>query len=178
MDFEKIFERIQSGEKVKDIANDLGVSDSKVSRGLKKAGFGWVSNKWVRKEEQPLDNQTTTKELVSDNVTTIKKQVNNNETTSKKRVKNNLTTSKQFSNEEVAILKKMIADFEKVGLQVDGNLYDRVRERETGKERNNIFLNTDTQIKLDDFLKGKKLDRNKSIIVELAVEDFLKKYSE
>ncbi|HDX9631931.1 TPA: hypothetical protein ROY30_005709 [Bacillus cereus] len=167
MDFEKIFERIQSGEKVKDIAKDLGVSDSKVSRGLKKSGFGWVSNKWVRKEEQPLDNQTTTGE-----------QVKNNETTSVKRVNNNLTTSKQFSNEEVAILKKMIVDFEKVGLQVYGNLYDRVRERETGKERNNIFLNTNAQIKLDDFLKGKKLERNKSIIVELALEDFIKKYSE
>ncbi|HDR7785270.1 TPA: hypothetical protein QCY04_005743 [Bacillus wiedmannii] len=178
MDFEKIFERIQSGEKVKDIAKDLGVSDSKVSRGLKKSGFGWVSNKWIRKEEQPLDNQTTTKEQVDDNETTSKQQVRNNPTASKQRVNNNSTTSKQFSNEEVAILKKMIADFEKVGLQVDGNLYDRVRERETGKERNNIFLNTDTQIKLDDFLKGKKLDRNKSIIVELAVEDFLKKYSE
>lgn len=167
MDYEKIFERIQSGEKVKDIAKDLGVSDSKVSRGLKKSGFGWVSNKWVRKEEQPLDNETTSK-----------KQVNNNHTTSNKRVNDNSTTSKQFSNEEVAILKKMIADFEKVGLQVDGNLYDRVRERETGKERNNIFLNTDTQIKLDDFLKGKKLERNKSLIVELALEDFIKKYSE
>ncbi|MDA1834998.1 hypothetical protein PDL04_26485 [Bacillus cereus group sp. BY142LC] len=167
MDYEKIFERIQSGEKVKDIAKDLGVSDSKVSRGLKKAGFGWVSNKWIRKEEQPLDDQTTTKEQASNNEMTTKKQVNNNK-----------TTSKQFSNEEVAILKKMIVDFQKVGLQVDGNLYDRVRERETGKERNNIFLNTDTQIKLDDFLKGKKLERNKSLIVELALEDFIKKYSE
>lgn len=167
MDYEKIFERIQSGEKVKDIAKDLGVSDSKVSRGLKKAGFGWVSNKWIRKEEQPLDDRTTTKEQASNNEMTTKKQVNNNK-----------TTSKQFSNEEVAILKKMIVDFQKVGLQVDGNLYDRVRERETGKERNNIFLNTDTQIKLDDFLKGKKLERNKSLIVELALEDFIKKYSE
>ncbi|EEK59087.1 hypothetical protein [Bacillus cereus] len=167
MDYEKIFERIQSGERVKDIANDLGVSDSKVSRGLKKSGFEYVSNKWRRKEEQPLDNQTTTEE-----------RVNNDETTSKQRVNDNKVTSKQFSNEEVAILKKMIADFEKVGLQVDGNLYDRVREKETGKERNNIFLNTDTQIKLDDFLKGKKLERNKSLIVELALEDFIKKYSE
>ncbi|WP_410986750.1 helix-turn-helix domain-containing protein [Bacillus paranthracis] len=167
MDYEKIFERIQSGERVKDIANDLGVSDSKVSRGLKKSGFEYVSNKWRRKEEQPLDNLTTTKE-----------QVNDDETTSNKRVNNNQTTSKQFSNEEVAILKKMIVDFQKVGLQVDGNLYDRVRERETGKERNNIFLNTDTQIKLDDFLKGKKLERNKSLIAELALEDFIKKYSE
>jgi len=177
MDFEKIFERIQSGEKVKDIAKELGVSDSKVSRGLKKSGFGWVSNKWIRKEEQPLDNQTATKEQVDDNETTSKQQVRNNPTASKQRVNNNLTTRKQFSNEEVAILKKIIADFEKVGLQVDGNLYDRVRERETGKERNNIFLNTDAQIKLDDFLKGKKLERNKSLIIELAVEDFIKKYS-
>lgn len=167
MDFEKIFERIQLGERVKDIANELGVSDSKVSRGLKKSGFEYVSNKWRRKEEQPLDNQTTTEE-----------RVNNDETTTKQRVNDNKTTIKQFSNEEVAILKKMISDFQKVGLQVDGNLYDRVRERETGKERNNIFLNTDTQIKLDDFLKGKKLERNKSLIVELALEDFIKKYSE
>ncbi|MEW9574657.1 hypothetical protein U9K47_04205 [Bacillus toyonensis] len=167
MDYEKIFERIQSGERVKDIANDLGVSDSKVGRGLNKSGFEYVSNKWRRKEEQPLDNQTTTEE-----------RVNNDEVTSKQQVNDNKTTSKQFSNEEVAILKKMIVDFQKVGLQVDGNLYDRVRERETGKERNNIFLNTDTQIKLDDFLKGKKLERNKSLIVELALEDFIKKYSE
>ncbi|HFJ9429786.1 TPA: hypothetical protein ACGW69_005802 [Bacillus cereus] len=177
MDFEKIFERIQSGEKVKDIAKELGVSDSKVSRGLKKSGFEYVSNKWRRKEEQPLDNQTTTEEQVNNDKTTSKRVVDNDSTTSKQRVNNNSTTSKQFSNEEVAILKKIIADFEKVGLQVDGNLYDRVRERETGKERNNIFLNTDAQIKLDDFLKGKKLERNKSLIIELAVEDFIKKYS-
>ncbi|MFV5897359.1 hypothetical protein [Bacillus cereus] len=177
MDFEKIFERIQSGEKVKDIAKGLGVSDSKVSRGLKKSGFEWVSNKWIRKEEQPLDNQTTIEGQVSDNKTTSEQRVNNNKETSKKQVNNNQTTSKQFSNEEVAILKKMISDFEKVGLQVNGNLYDRIRERETGKERNNIFLNTDSQIKLDDFLKGKKLERNKSLIIELAVEDFIKKYS-
>ncbi|MED2934110.1 hypothetical protein P4308_18835 [Bacillus wiedmannii] len=177
MDYEKIFERIQSGEKVKDIANDLGVSDSKVSRGLKKSGFEYVSNKWRRKEEQPLDNQTTTEEQVNNDKTTSKQRVNNDSTASKQRVNNDSTTSKQFSNEEVAILKKMIADFEKVGLQVDGNLYDRIRERETGKERNNIFLNTDAQIKLDDFLKGKKLERNKSLIIELAVEDFIKKYS-
>ncbi|HDR4766655.1 TPA: hypothetical protein ACQ75Q_005598 [Bacillus thuringiensis] len=166
MDYEKIFERIQSGEKVKDIAKDLGCSDSKISRGLKKSGFEWVSNKWIRGEEQPLDNQTTTI-----------KQVNDDKATSKKRVNNNLTTSNQFSNEEVAILKKMIAEFEKVGLQVDGDLYDRIRERETGKERNNIFLNTDIQIKLDSFLKDKKLERNKSLITELALEDFMKKYS-
>lgn len=166
MDYEKIFERIQSGEKVKDIAKDLGCSDSKISRGLKKSGFEWVSNKWIRGEEQPLDNQTTTI-----------KQVNDDKATSEKRVNNNLTTSNQFSNEEVAILKKMIAEFEKGGLQVDGDLYDRIRERETGKERNNIFLNTDIQIKLDSFLKDKKLERNKSLITELALEDFMKKYS-
>ncbi|PGT04932.1 hypothetical protein [Bacillus cereus] len=166
MDYEKIFERYQSGEKVKDIAKDLGCSDSKISRGLKKSGFEWVSNKWIRGEEQPLDNQTTTI-----------KQVNDDKATSKKRVNNNLTTSNQFSNEEVAILKKIIAEFEKVGLQVDGDLYDRIRERETGKERNNIFLNTDIQIKLDSFLKDKKLERNKSLITELALEDFMKKYS-
>ncbi|MGI2710376.1 hypothetical protein ACRS6C_21235, partial [Bacillus cytotoxicus] len=111
MDFEKIFERIQSGEKVKDIAKDLGVSDSKVSRGLKKSGFEWVSNKWRRKEEQPLDDQTTTEEQVNNNETTSKQLVRNNPTTSKQRVNNDLTTSKQFSNEEVVILKKMIVDF-------------------------------------------------------------------
>ncbi|MFH4082336.1 hypothetical protein WAJ09_23485, partial [Acinetobacter baumannii] len=61
-----------------------------------------------------------------DNQTTTEGQVNNDKTTSKQRVNNDSTTSKQFSNEEVAILKKMIADFEKVGLQVDGNLYDRI----------------------------------------------------
>ncbi|MEB9152833.1 hypothetical protein P4H52_22835 [Bacillus cereus] len=166
MDYEKIFERIQSGEKVKDIAKDLGCSDSKIQRGLKKSGFDYVSNEWVRIEGQPLDDQTTTI-----------KQVNDDKATSKKRVNNNPTTSNQFSNEEVAILKKMIAEFEKVGLQVDGDLYDRIRERETGKERNNIFLNTDIQIKLDSFLKDKKLERNKSLITELALEDFMKKYS-
>lgn len=166
MDYEKIFERIQSGEKVKDIAKDLGCSDSKIQRGLKRSGFDYVSNEWIRIEGQPLDDQTTTL-----------KQVNDDKATSKKRVNNNPTTSNQFSNEEVAILKKMIAEFEKVGLQVDGDLYDRIRERETGKERNNIFLNTDIQIKLDSFLKDKKLERNKSLITELALEDFMKKYS-
>lgn len=178
MDYENIFERIQAGEKVKEIAKDLGCSDSKISRGLKQSGFEYVSNKWRRKEEQLLDNQTTTEEHVNNDEITTKEQVKDNKTTSKGQVNNNSTTNNQFSNEEVAILKKMISDFEKVGLQVDGNLYDRIRERETGKERNNIFLNTDIQIKLDDFLKAKKLERNKSLILELAVEDFIKKYSE
>lgn len=83
----------------------------------------------------------------------------------------------QFSNEELTILKKMIGHYKKYGLFVERELYDRIKERDTGKERNNIFLNTDTQMKLDVFLKKEKLERNKSLIVELAVEDFIKKYS-
>ncbi|PHE92445.1 hypothetical protein COF76_27555 [Bacillus wiedmannii] len=177
MDFEKIFERIQSGERVKDIAKDLGVSDSKVSRGLKKSGFEWVSNKWRRKEEQPLDNQTTTERQVNNNETTIKQRVNDNETTSKERVNNNSTTSEQFSSEEVAILKEMIANFKQGDFEDKDSLYVRLKSRYTGKERNNIFLNVDIQKRLDEFLNENNLDRNKSLIVELALEDFIKKYS-
>lgn len=177
MDFEKIFERIQSGEKVKDIAKDLGVSDSKVSRGLKKSGFKWVSNKWIRGEEQPLDNQTTTEEQVNNNKATSKQRVNNNKETSKKQVNNNQTTSKQFSNEEVAILKEMIANFKQGDFEDKDSLYVRLKSRYTGKERNNIFLNVDIQKRLEEFLNENNLDRNKSLIVELALEDFMKKYS-
>ncbi len=51
-----------------------------------------------------------------------------------------------------------------------------VLEKEKQEKKEIIyFLNTDTQIKLDDFLKVKKLERNKSLIVELALEDFMKK---
>ncbi|MED3201325.1 hypothetical protein [Bacillus toyonensis] len=83
----------------------------------------------------------------------------------------------QFSNEELTILKEMIAHYKKYGSFVERELYDRIKERDTGKERNNIFLNVDIQMKLDDFLKREKLERNKSLIVELALEDFIKKYS-
>lgn len=167
MDYEKIFERIQSGEKVKDIAKDLGCSDSKISRGLKKSGFDWVSNKWVRIEEQPSDNQTTTI-----------KQVNDDKTTSKKRVNNNPTTSNHFSKEEIEILKEMIVNFKQGSFENKDPLYVRLKSRYTGKERNNIFLNVDVQNRLDNFLSENNLDRNKSLIVELALEDFIKKYSE
>ena len=156
MDYEKIFERIQSGEKLKGIADELECSTSKIQRGLKKAGFDYVSNKWVRGEGQPLNNQITSEE-----------QVNNND-----------TTISQFSNEEVAILKEMIVNFKKGSFEDRDPLYVRLKSRYTGKERNNIFLNVDIQKRLDDFLKDNNLDRNKSLIVELALEDFIKKYSE
>ncbi|MGN4422171.1 hypothetical protein, partial [Bacillus cereus group sp. MYBK249-2] len=139
--------------------------------------FEWVSNKWRRKEEQPLDNQTTTEEQVNDNETTNKKLVNNNKTTSKRLSNNNETTSKQFSSEEVAILKEMIANFKQGDFEDNDSLYVRLKSRYTGKERNNIFLNVDIQKRLEEFLNENNLDRNKSLIVELALEDFMKKYS-
>ncbi|MGM2833081.1 helix-turn-helix domain-containing protein [Bacillus cereus group sp. Bce025] len=166
MDYEKIFERIQSGETVKEIADELGCSTSKIQRGLKKAGFEYDSNKWVRGEGQPLNNQTTSKEQVNNNIGATKQQVNNNN-----------TTISQFSNEEVAILKEMIVNFKKGSFEDIDPLYVRLKSRYTGKERNNIFLNVDVQKRLDDFLKDNNLDRNKSLIVELALEDFMKKYS-
>ena len=167
MDYEKIFERIQSGEKLKGIADELECSTSKIQRGLKKAGVYYVSNKWVRGEGQPLNNQITSEE-----------QVNNNKGTTKQQVNNNDTTISQFSNEEVAILKEMIVNFKKGSFEDRDPLYVRLKSRYTGKERNNIFLNVDIQKRLDDFLKDNNLDRNKSLIVELALEDFIKKYSE
>ncbi|MDA2627412.1 hypothetical protein PDQ36_30165 [Bacillus cereus] len=167
MDYEKIFERIQSGEKVKDIAKDLGCSDSKIQRGLKRSGFDYVSNEWVRIEGQPLNDQTTTL-----------KQVNDDKATSKKRVNNNPTTSNHFSKEEIEILKEMIVNFKQGSFENKDPLYVRLKSRYTGKERNNIFLNVDVQNRLDNFLSENNLDRNKSLIVELALEDFIKKYSE
>lgn len=167
MDYEEIFERIQSGEKLKGIAEDLGCSTSKLQRGLKKSGFDYVSNKWIRIEGQHLNNETTTKKQVEDNKETTKQQVNNN-----------LMTSNQFSSEEVKILKEMIANFKKIDTKEEKGLYDRIGERETGDYRNNIFLNEKTQFMFDDFIAEKNLTKKKSLIVELALEDFIKKYSE
>ncbi|UYX52423.1 hypothetical protein M3Y14_29175 [Bacillus thuringiensis] len=113
-----------------------------------------------------MNDQTTTEEQVKDIKTTPKEQFNNN-----------LMASNPFSNEEIEIIREIINNFKQVDTKVEKGLYDRIGERETGNERNNIFLSTDTQNMFDNFIAEKNLTKKKSLIVELALEDFIKKYS-
>ncbi|PEI85885.1 hypothetical protein [Bacillus toyonensis] len=167
MDAKWVISQLDKGVLMKDVARQLGISDSTVRTKLKKAGYVAINKHWVKGNgEQLLNDQTTTEEQVKDT-----------ETTPKERIHNNLTTSNHFSNEEIEIIREMINNFKQIDTKAEKGLYDRIGERETGNERNNIFLNTDTQNMFDDFIAEKNLTKKKSLIVELALEDFIKKYS-
>ncbi|WP_130068157.1 hypothetical protein [Bacillus albus] len=167
MDAKWVISQLDKGVLMKDIVKQLGISDSTIRTKLKKAGYIAINKHWVKGNgEQLLNDQTTTEE-----------QVKNIETTPKEQSYNNLMTSNPFSNEEIEIIREMINNFKQVDTKAEKGLYDRIGERETGNERNNIFLNTNTQNMFDDFIAEKNLTKKKSLIVELAVEDFIKKYS-
>ncbi|MBK3313385.1 transposase family protein [Staphylococcus aureus] len=167
MDAKWVISQLDKGVLMKDVARQLGISDSTVRTKLKKAGYIAINKHWVKGNgEQLLNNQITTEE-----------QVKNVETTPKEQPHNNLMTSNPFSNEEIEIIREMISNFKQIDTKVEKGLYDRIGERETGNERNNIFLNTNTQNMFDDFIAEKNLTKKKSLIVELALEDFIKKYS-
>lgn len=156
MDAKWVISQLDKGVLMKDVARHLGVSDSTVRTKLKKAGYIAINKHWVKGNgEQLLNDETTTEEQPY----------------------NNFMTSNPFSNEEIEIIREMISNFKQVDTKVEKGLYDRIGERETGNERNNIFLNTNTQNMFDDFIAEKNLTKKKSLIVELAVEDFIKKYS-
>ena len=166
MDAKWVISQLDKGVLMKDVARHLGVSDSTVRTKLKKAGYIAINKHWVKGNGEQLLNDETT----------IEEQVNNIETTPKEQPYNNFMTSNPFSNEEIEIIREMISNFKQVDTKVEKGLYDRIGERETGNERNNIFLNTNTQNMFDDFIAEKNLTKKKSLIVELALEDFIKKY--
>ncbi|MGH0741965.1 hypothetical protein, partial [Bacillus paranthracis] len=111
--------------------------------------------------------------------TDSEQQQDDNVTTPKVRQKNKVATPSVFTEEEIRVLKDMIASQKQKTPQPKGNkepLHDRLKglAREE-KARKNIFLNKGANERLEEFCKNERV--NKSDIIELALEDFIKKYS-
>ncbi|MED3209434.1 hypothetical protein P4495_04585, partial [Bacillus thuringiensis] len=59
------------------------------------------------------------------------------------------------------------------------SLFERIRniDEDENRERNNIFISESVHDEFTRFLKVSKLKNQKSLLVEIALIDFLKKYN-
>lgn len=167
MEAKEIFDKIKEGKTIKEIAEDFKVSRSTITRTLKKNGYIHENGEWSEPTNQHNDNDTTTNKQQDDNKKTTKEQGVNKD-----------MENTQLNVEEIKMLKEIIQQHKQKTLfnEETLHLYDRVKNlKEEEKERNNIFLNKSFHEKFEEFLKKEKI--GKSIAVELALEDFIKKYS-
>lgn len=201
-----LMQRLKDGESIKVIASEIGIDPSTIQRRIKRLGYTYDRStkewNWISEEEEPVneditekvtrqphDNMTTSGSQRSDNVTTPEgeqreeestsvRQVDNNVMTTKQRQRNNKATTSAFTEEEIRLLKDLIATQKQKNPQQKGSnepLHERlkglVREE---KARKNIFLNKGANERLEEFCKQERV--NKSDIIELALEDFINKY--
>ncbi|MCU5020538.1 hypothetical protein OCD65_28065 [Bacillus paranthracis] len=188
------------------IAQEIGINPSTVQRRIKKMGYTYDNStkewSWAGVGEEPVnediadkvtrqphDNVTTTESQQSDNTTTPvseqqeqestpARQVNNNVTTPKRQQRNNVTTTSAFTEEEIRLLKELVATQKQKKPQQKGTeepLHERIKGlvREE-KARKNVFLNKGASERLEEFCKSERV--NQSDIIELALEDFISKY--
>ncbi|MEB1789842.1 hypothetical protein WDA54_19160 [Acinetobacter baumannii] len=162
MKAKEIVEQLEQGKLMKELEVDLNISQSTIRARLKKAGYIHDEGKWQLREGIEMDKKTSVP----------------------------IAPKEKFTQEEIVFLKKfakeqleneirdsIIEEF--ADEENDLNLFERIRniDEDENRERNNIFISESVHNEFTEFLKASKLKNQKSLIVEIALIDFLKKYN-
>ncbi|MEB9511273.1 hypothetical protein P4I85_16270 [Bacillus cereus] len=162
MKAKEIVEQLEQGKMMKELEAELNISQSTIRTRLKKAGYTHDDGKWQLREGIEMDEKISVP----------------------------IAPKEKFTQEEIAFLKKfakeqleneirdsIIEEF--ADEENDLNLFERIRniDEDENRERNNIFISESVHNEFTEFLKASKLKNQKSLIVEIALIDFLKKYN-
>ncbi|PFW37818.1 hypothetical protein COL26_18885 [Bacillus thuringiensis] len=162
MKAKEIVEQLEQGKMMKELEAELNISQSTIRTRLKKAGYTHDDGKWQLREGIEMDEKISVP----------------------------IAPKEKFTQEEIAFLKKfakeqleneirdsIIEEF--ADKENDLNLFERIRniDEDENRERNNIFISESVHNEFTEFLKASKLKNQKSLIVEIALIDFLKKYN-
>ncbi|PFS61484.1 hypothetical protein COK41_18155 [Bacillus cereus] len=158
----EIVEKLEQGKKMKELEEDLNLNSSTIRRKLKKEGYVHENGHWHFREGTEMSEKNVVK-----------------------------TRDKQeFTQEEILFLKGFVKIQKENELrdsifsefadeENEPNLFERLQniDEDENRERNSIFLSESVHNEFADYLKKAKLKNQKSMIVEIAVIDFLKKHN-
>ncbi|ETT86132.1 MULTISPECIES: hypothetical protein [Bacillus] len=158
----EIVEQLEQGKKMKELEEELNLNSSTIRRRLKREGYVHDNGRWQFGECTEMSE--------------------------KKGIK--IVGKEEFTQEEIAFLKKfvkvqkdnelrdsIIGEFANEGNEP--SLFERLQniDEDENRERNSIFLSESVHNEFADFLKKAKLKNQKSMIVEIALMDFLEKHN-
>ncbi|MED1838015.1 hypothetical protein P4V70_31130 [Bacillus thuringiensis] len=158
----EIVEQLEQGKMMKELEVELNISQSTIRTRLRKAGYVHLEGKWQLREGIEMNEKTIVP----------------------------VATKEKFTQEEIMFLKKFAKEQleneirdniinEFADEENELNLFERIRniDEDENRERNNIFISESVHDEFTEFLKVSKLKNQKSLIVEIALIDFLKKYN-
>lgn len=181
-----LLQRMENGETLKELAQDMGLNPSTIQRRLKKMGYKYDNSaklwKWESDGEPPLNFDLTSAQIPKRTHTTNEEHKEVAKVSQKSAVD---STRDGLKIEEIKLLRMMMKDFKK-GQEEKKQPQSNDKERfvsphhrlkdlsESDKVRKNIFLSTSVNDDFEEFCKRERLQ--KSDVVELALIDFMEKY--
>jgi DNA-binding IclR family transcriptional regulator len=173
---EELLSRLNQGEAMTQICEELGIHRRTISRRLNNLGYQYDKDqkrwRWSGRGEEPLLLQIT------DDLNTSKVILSNPYISNVERSK-----FEEFSLEDREDLKKMLEEWRtRQALQSgeDKELYQRVKALPTynsqQKEKKTFVLPLDVIQRFDEFANQERL--NKSDLLQIALQDFLARYKE
>ncbi|MEN3773022.1 hypothetical protein [Priestia megaterium] len=179
----EMIEQLNGNETTTTLAKKLGRSKQTVQKMIKSIGYEF-SNKtklWTFEGEGEPPLHTDVEELLGKARKPRKSSTpstSNKSTTTTKQVEDN-NTYNALTQDEISTLRAIIKQYNETAttLEVDNNLHSRIIQLEADDKptRKTVFLNKEVASQLDDFAKRNRV--NNSDIVELALLDFIAKYS-
>lgn len=178
-----LLQRLENGETLKELAQDMGLNPSTIQRRLKKMGYKYDNSaklwKWESDGEPPLNFDLTSAQIPKRTHTTTKE----HKEVAKVSHKSAVDSAYQFTIEEIEILREMMESrmAEKKRQRAQSNDKEPISPHhrlkglsKSDKVRKNIFLSTSVNDDFEEFCKRERLQ--KSDVVELALIDFMEKY--
>ncbi|MCU5612333.1 hypothetical protein OCF60_28425 [Bacillus paranthracis] len=164
MKVSEIVEQLEQGKKMKELEEELNLNSSTIRRRLKREGYvhdkdngRWQFGECTEMSEKKGIKTVVNEEFTKEEIVFLKKFV-------KMQIENEFRDSiiNEFANEEN-----------------EPSLFERLQniDEDENRERNSIFLSESVHNEFADFLKKAKLKNQKSMIVEIALIDFLKKHN-
>lgn len=191
MNVGEVLKRLENGEKLKDIGDSIGVSPRTMQRRMKKIGYVWNNSvnrwEWSGPDPQPLEMEIleTTTKTREGKVNTKRREGEVNVKTHRnegeadvKPISRDIHTS--FTADEIKAIRSMLLEWQQsqaAGSSAAGAaLHERIKDIKNGeKVRKTIVINKDVGAALDQFAERERV--NKSDILEIAIMDFINKYS-
>ncbi len=158
----EIVGQLEQGKRMKELEEELNLNSSTIRRKLKKEGYAHENGHWQFREGTEMSEKKGIKtgnkqEFTQEEIVFLKEFV-------KMQKENELRDSiiSEFANEEN-----------------EPSLFERLQniDEDENRERNSIFLSESVHNEFADFLKKAKLKNQKSMIVEIALMDFLEKHN-
>ncbi|WP_078387096.1 hypothetical protein [Bacillus cereus] len=162
MKVSEIVDQLEQGKKMKELEEELNLNSSTIRRRLKKEGYVHENGRWQFGEGTEMSEKKGIKtgdkqEFTQEEILFLKGFV-------KIQKENELRDSiiSEFANEENEL-----------------SLFERLQniDEDENRERNSIFLSESVHNEFAEFLKKAKLKNQKSMIVEIALIDFLEKHN-